>query len=651
MLRFFAFFFGLLFVPTLFAQDANMMRTYLLDELGTAQKSWQEQYDSLKTVADVERYQQERKDFFRKQLGKMWDRTPMNPQITKTFEKGTAGKDAYRVELVVFESAPKFFVTGAMFLPDAAKFKAPYPGVLIACGHANDAKAYGEYSGISALLATHGIAAFVIDPIDQGERSQRLTADGKPLLMGVPAHNSLGPGSILLGRNAATFEVWDMMRALDYMESRPEIDGKRLGVAGISGGGTQTSYTMALDERVAVAAPSCYLCGLYGKMMTTIGPQDAEQNIFGQAAFGMDHVDYCIMRAPKPTLLTTVTGDFFPVEDAWATGRNAKRIYDRFGFSEKMAISEADGPHAWHKTLRESTVRWMLRWLANRDEMIFEANDQPRCTVEELRCTPKGEVMLFDGARSAFDLNLDYNEELLAARTAKGNRSDDELRSAIRKIADVRKLDEIPGLRIVQYEATNVAENLDGVKSAVRFSFSAENDKILLPVVRFLPKTASTGIIVYLNDSGKTADLNRINELAKADKTVLAIDLRGLGQTQGVGGNYYDHTLFGTDGVDYYFAYLLGKSYVGMRTEDLFAVVRMLNQPVELVVSGEVTGMVALHAAALEPALFSGIKLDKPVRSWYDVVKAGSVPYPITNLIHGALLEYDVPDLLRLTKR
>ncbi|MCL2710886.1 MAG: prolyl oligopeptidase family serine peptidase [Planctomycetaceae bacterium] len=656
MLRFTTFSLGLLFAATLVAQDATMMRTYLLNELATAQKSWQTHYDSLKTVEDIELYQQERKEFFRQQLGKTWEKTPLNPLVVKSFTKGTPGKNAYRVEMILFESVPDFFVTGAMFLPDETKFEPPYPAVLIVCGHSNDAKAYSLYQGTAALAATHGLAAFVIDPIDQGERSQRLRENGTPLLQGVAAHNALGPGSTLLGRNTATFEVWDMIRALDYLESRPDIIAERMGVTGTSGGGTQTSYIMALDDRVAAAAPSCYICSLYGKMMTTIGPQDAEQNIFGQAAFGMDHVDYCIMRAPKPTLIATATGDYFPAEDAWTAARNAIRIYDRLGYSEKMAITEADGPHGWHKSNREAAVRWMLRWLADRDEMIFEADDQPACTREELRVTPSGEVLLIDGARSAFDLNRDYNDELLAVRNARAEiQSDDDLRLAIRIVAGVRQLDDIPAARRIQREQTS-AELGTPAASAERLTYIgeylAEDEKIVLPTTRFVPRsTETTGTIIYLNDAGRTSDMNRINELAAEGKTVVTVDLRGLGQTQGIGANYYDHNLFGTDGVDYYFAYLLGKSYVGMRTEDLLAVAKVQGQPVEIVASGETVGLVALHAAALEPSLIVGVRLDTPVRSWYDVVQSGSTPYPITNIVHGALLFYDVPELQRLATK
>ena len=264
--------------------------------------------------------------------------------------------------------------------------------------------------------------------------------------------------------------------------------------------------------------------------------------------------------------------------------------------------------------------------------------------------------MLIDGARSAFDLNRDYNEELLAVRTAKAaNRSDDELREVIRGVAGIRKLEDIPAVRAGdvmerQYNGRSTAAGTS-IFTTDSFAYSAEDGKVLLPARRYSLNIPSTGTVIYLNDKGGATGAERIKELAQAGKTVVAVDLRGLGQTQGVGATYYNHDLFGTDGVDYYFAYLLGRSYVGMRTEDLLAVAKAQeSKSVEIVADGEVAGLVALHAAALEPALIKGVTLDAPIRTWYDFVKSGSTPYPITNIVHGALLEYDVPDLQRLVK-
>ena len=95
-----------------------------------------------------------------------------------------------------------------------------------------------------------------------------------------------GIGAILVGRQLASYRIWDGIRALDYLASRPEIDSARLACTGNSGGGTMTSYLMALDDRIAVAAPSCFITSLE-RLFATIGPQDAEQNITRSGGRGL----------------------------------------------------------------------------------------------------------------------------------------------------------------------------------------------------------------------------------------------------------------------------------------------------------------------------------------------------------------------------
>jgi cephalosporin-C deacetylase-like acetyl esterase len=566
----------------------------------------------------------------------------------------------------VFESLPGFYVTGAVFLPDETRFQPPYPAVLVVCGHSTTGKAYELYQRVPALAVSNGLIAMSIDPIDQGERSQRLTADGKPVAQGTTAHNVIGANSILLGRNTATFEVWDMMRALDYLQSRPDVIAEQIGVTGTSGGGTQTSYIMALDPRVKAAVPSCYLCGLYDKLTTDPGPQDAEQNIFSQLNFtggadfagGLDHVDYCLMRAPLPTLIETATGDYFHPDNTWKTYRHAKRIYDRFGYADKISIIETDGPHGWHKTLREGSIRWMLRWLAGRDEQIFEADDMPIFEVNEFLATPEGEVLRLDSARSTFDLNRDYNDHLLATRKKQAqNVTDEELaeqiRSAIRSRFsrdsefDMKNLRHTIRLKNTPPELSELTIQVAGA------TVTLEDGKIVLPMITFHPKGETQGVVIYLNDKGKTADLPKIESLLREGKIVVAVDLRGLGETQAVGGTYFNHKQFGTDGTDFYLAYLLGRTYVGMRTDDLLTIasIRRGNLPFDVIASGEISGLIALHAKAIEPSLIGTVTLETPLRSWYDVVRDGESPYPITNLVHGALRFYDIPDLERLAKR
>ena len=344
---------------------------------------------------------------------------------------------------MIFESRPEFFVTAALFLPDSSRHKPPYPGVLIPCGHSENGKAYESYQTMGASLALAGLAALVFDPIDQGERFQLLDATGKPVLGGVTGHTMVGVGAMLLGRSVAQFEIWDGMRALDYLLSRPEVDPARVGVTGNSGGGTQASYLMALDERLKVAAPSCYLTG-FKALLGTIGPQDGEQNIFGQLAFGLDHADYILMRAPAPFLICAATNDFFDIGGAWETFRYAKRLYTRLGFAERVELMENDAPHNYNTLQRQSVLRWMSRWLLGRDAPLVEP-PIALFTDEELRVTPRGQVMLIPGARTAYDFNAELAKQLAAKRAPLwAAASAEERRAKVRAVTGIRPLGEIP---------------------------------------------------------------------------------------------------------------------------------------------------------------------------------------------------------------
>ena len=167
--------------------------------------------------------------------------------------------------------------------------------------------------------------------------------------------------------------TWDGIRSLDYLASRPEVDPPRLGCTGNSGGGTETAYLMALDDRIVAAAPSCYITSLE-RLFATIGPQDAEQNLTGQVALGIEHADFATMRAPRPTLLSVGTRDYFDIQGSWDTFREVKRIYGTLRMGERVDIFESDEPHGFTRPRREACMRWMRRWLLGKDDAPTEAD-------------------------------------------------------------------------------------------------------------------------------------------------------------------------------------------------------------------------------------------------------------------------------------
>ena len=110
----------------------------------------------------------------------------------------------------------------------------------------------------------------------------------------------------------------------------------------------------------------------FKRLLETIGPQDAEQNIYGQIALGMDHAYYLMMRAPKPTLIASATKDFFDIDGTWGAFRDAKRLFQRYGAGRNIELVEVDATHGWHPMIRQASVQFMVEHLAGRITEVAE---------------------------------------------------------------------------------------------------------------------------------------------------------------------------------------------------------------------------------------------------------------------------------------
>jgi cephalosporin-C deacetylase-like acetyl esterase len=624
-------------------QTREMMKRYLLGEADKTFARWKENYEKLKTEEQIAVYQQRLREGFLETLGEFPQRTPLNAQVV-----GTIKRDGYRLEKIIFESQPKFYVTAALFLPEREKYEPPYPGVLVPCGHAREAKAYTSYQTMGALLALNGMAALVFDPIDQGERMQIVDERGKYPFWGTRGHTMTGVGSILLGRNTAWFEVWDGMRAIDYLQAREEVDGQRIGCTGNSGGGTQTSYLMALDGRIKAAVPSCYITS-FERLLQTIGVQDAEQNIYGQLSFGMGHADYLMMQAPTPILICAATKDFFDIGGTWDSYRYAKRLFSRMGFAERIDLMENDAEHNYNQLQREAAARWLSRWLRGEDKPIAEPSIE-LIKEEEMQCSPQGQVMLMEGARSVYDLNKEYERQLARKRQQFwSSRSRAEELEKVREIAGIRRLSELPEPKVEQRgKVERDGYHID------KLIIKPEKG-IYLAALWFVPeKVQAEKVVLYIHEKGMVAEAQaggEIEKLVKAGKIVLAVDVRGTGETQQDGQGYFKPN-FGGDGQDVYTAYLLGRSYVGMRAEDVLVCALYAAQKgiagqegrIDLMARGNV-GIPALHAAALEPELFGSVQLSRMLVSWSNVIQTRQTQNQLVNTVHGALSIYDLEDL------
>jgi cephalosporin-C deacetylase-like acetyl esterase len=616
----------------------KMLHDYLRREAQKHFDSRRSVVAGLKTPQEVQARQKMLKANFIESIGGFPEKTPLKPQVV-----GTLKADGYRVERLIYESRPDHHVTANLYLPEGA---GPFPGVLMPLGHYNNGKAADEVQRGCILLAKSGFAVLVYDPIGQGERMQLVDSKGKPAIAGnTTEHSLIGVGALLIGENCATYRIWDGIRSMDYLAGRPEVDPKRLGCTGCSGGGTLTSYLMALDDRIQCAAVSCYLT-TFERLFDTIGPQDAEQNITGQVAFGMDHADYVTMRAPRPTLICAATKDFFDIQGTWTTFREASQIYALMGHPERVALAEANTGHGFSKLHREAVVRWMSRWLQGKDSAVIEPNF-PVAKDADLQCTRSGQVLDDFKGKSAFNLNADRARELAKQRASQfATRTPAELQTAVRqlialpktitaaKLADRGKVDR------PTYEITKVA-------------FDTEPG-ITVPGLWFKPKNPAgkRRLVLYIHGNGKTADAGpggAIEKLVQAGDEVLALDLRGFGETA-PNKPAKKPGFFGTDANQAWLALHLNRPLLGQRVYDILAVVQCLAQdkatpPLHIIGIGTATPIVQ-HAAALEP-LIKGVTVEGGIGSWLSVVYTPLAVNQLTNVVPGALRVYDLQDLKR----
>lgn len=611
---------------------SNMLYRLLTAEFSQAGASIRTAQEKLTTRDELAAWQQRTRTACLDALGGMPVRTPLNARVT-----ATVACNGYRIEKILFESRPKFFVTALLFLPDAARFSPPYPGILIACGHSAGGKALPTYQRGAVLAAANGMAALIYDPIDQGERLQGI---GKGLCEG---HNITGVKAALLGWNTATFRIWDGMRALDYLASRPDVDASLLGCMGNSGGGTLSTYLSALDERIKAAAPSCYISSLQ-HVCAKMGPQDAEQNLFGQLRFGLEHSGWLLLRAPAATCVCAAKKDMFPIEGTYQTADEVRSVYARIGTAERFALAEYDGPHAWAEPLKQASVRFMTHWLRHEvAEIVIPSETETGLKPAEVNVTDEGQVMRIKGARSVYDLMRNEAARLEAMRRSTGAC---DLRAVVRRRAGIRALDVLPRPMTV-----NRGTQLEGGVSVRKVALTMDGG-VTIPAILFTPATLLGTPALVVDGRGKRSVTAKVAALLREGRPVMAADLTGFGETYGL-----THTFYGADNKDEgpaVMAYLLGRSLVGMRAEDILVCARWLSVAFGVLrvdlCAADWAVTPALHAAAAEPQIFSQISLVDAPLPWEEAV-VKDVPHRFSDIVHGALQDYTLADLVALTRK
>ena len=584
---------------------------------------------SIQTPEDLAR----RRQFVRAQIlqaiGGLPERTPLNAHTVATLER-----DGYRIEKIIFESQPKFYVTANLYLP--ATGHAPWPAILYPLGHENNSKAHEAWQQMMATLARRGYVVLTWDTAGQGERVQLYSADLRDSFVrnSTTEHTILGIQCLLTGQHIARYTIWDGIRALDYLLSRKEVDPARVAVTGNSGGGTHTAYLAALDDRFKAAAPSCFITSWHW-MLKTIGPQDAEQVFPGWLGNGLDYPDFIYAASPKPYLMLSAIRDFFPIDGARETFREAESVFDR------VEMFEADDGHGYTQPRRLAAYDWLSRQLRGTPDTAPEVPIEPE-SVETLNCTSSGQVATSLGGETVFTMNRARAGVLRGARLQSGN---------VREAA----------VRLSGYEAPSGAVPVTPYGVIARDGFRIRKlvyesePGILIPALLYVPEAgaARKPAVVLADGEGKAAPAKSAEQLARDGVVVLSVDLRGMGETR-IAPDLNDtefYRYFG-DFEDAMTGILMKRTLVGMRARDIVRGLDLLAAMPEVDAArisgiGRRGGAVPMLYAAVFDSRLKSVSLENMLVSYDAVATTAMQRRVFEDIVPGALVDFDLPDLAR----
>ncbi|QEL18493.1 alpha/beta hydrolase family protein [Limnoglobus roseus] len=348
--------------------------------------------NDLTTKADWEKRRVTLRQQYLEMMG-LWPmpaRTDLKPVVT-----GTVEAEKYRVEKLHFQSMPGLYVTANLYLPKGDVKNAPT--VLYVCGHGNVVEkgvSYGSkvfYQYHPAWFAAHGYACLILDTLQLHEIPGQHHGTYREKMWWWHTR----------GYTPAGIELWNAIRAIDYLETRPEVDAKRIGLTGRSGGGATSWWTAAADERIQAVVPVAGFADLTAHISDGSQPGSPDRLKAGVIAghcdcmfpvntYRWDFAQIAALIAPRPLLLgNSDADDIFPVAGYRRIAGKVRKVYALYGAEEKFQLLETKGPHKDTPELRVGINKWMNRWLKNDTTAAVEDDLPPKLPPEQLKVLAK----------------------------------------------------------------------------------------------------------------------------------------------------------------------------------------------------------------------------------------------------------------------
>lgn len=595
-------------------------------------------------IAGKEQYDSRRLEMRERMIDAMGgfpERTPLNARTLSRIVR-----DGYTVEKVVFESFPGIFVTANLFLPSSASPDSRCSAVVMSCGHSAEGKDADIYIRACVLAVRAGLAVLMFDPYEQGERRRTMKTVGL-----CRSHNVLGIKASLLGWSFSAMRCWDGIRAIDYMETRPEVDPSRIGYMGNSGGGTMTALMECVEPRIRAAAPSCYISSLR-EVCDHLGPQDAEQNIFGQLSFGLNHAGFVLI-PDIPVGISCCFGDMFDYYGTQSTFAVADALTRRIGKSGQVALIDAPGPHGWKESTESASADWIKERLADpgcssvpdmaryrlHDIGFDLASSDLGLAPEERGVCPGGDAFTLPGA-------CDINDLLAAKASAMAAEREGYSRSEKAGFAVM-----LSGLSTDRpARVINLGSGSAEGRPFERIAFMYENG-FAIPAVLLNPESTSEGepVVMVTQHGGRASALERASRYLEEGRAVLIADITATGEIGTPKHVFYGNPDNPEEGISV-MLYLMGESMTGRRATDIIRLgdymAGRFNRKSLIDAEGN-TAVAAAHAFAAGDKFFSSVITVDPPLSWSDFLSTdGTVEYGFTTSVNGAMRFYDWTDLL-----
>jgi cephalosporin-C deacetylase-like acetyl esterase len=636
-------------VATPQAPDARQQLITYLNQLAAAHLAARvRSVAGIKTRAAAEQRQRDVRARIRALAGGL----PEHRQPPAVKATGVVGGDGFRMEKIAYESLPGFWVTANLYLPAASTGRRP--AVVLAPGHGAGGKT--ELWTWGANFARNGIIALAYDPIGQGERLQYFDPEKKVSIVGNPTgeHGEANIGPLLVGDTIARYMVNDAVRGIDYLLTRPDVDGTRLGAFGCSGGGTATALLAAIDDRLAVAASACYITSFDALLTSATGVQEAEQSLPRFISSGLDFPDWIEAFAPKPYAIVSTEDDMFPFAGARQTVDEARRIYDLYGARDRLQWITGPGGHGNLTPIASRILAFFTTHLATGQGGPGYVPMSPD-SADVMTVTPSGQVSTSWSGETVASLARTRAATLVpAAAAVTGVNGVRRLQTRLR--ADIRALTgavRVPGAAVAPMTIRTTADR-NGYR--LHDVTLASDGGTSITGQLAIPDGAGRKPSALLMDSGagdSTPDSGRrlngeVDRLARAGVVVLAIEPR----PSPPGTESIKSPFLGIFNLLSLRAFLVGRTLVGLRVDDVIRAVDWLSASAEV---GTITvhgvgphGIVAVHAAVLD-ARISRLVLERTLVSYRAIVDEPLHRNVSEAVVPGVLRRYDTHDLLLAT--